>query len=53
MAKTKKPEPAEKSGRALVDIDALGLKSGDYATILASDADLYESVGMFDTRAEK
>ena len=44
---------AEKQGRALVDIPALGLLSGDYATLPAGTADAYAAIGMFDTKAEK
>ena len=42
---------AEKSGRALVDLPAYALKSGDYATLPADVADTLQSVGAFDTQA--
>ena len=42
---------AEKSGRALVDLPAYELKSGDYATLPADVADTLQSVGAFDTQA--
>lgn len=55
MAQAKKAaeakSAAEKFGRALVDIPALELKSGDYATLPAADADAYAEIGAFDTNA--
>lgn len=54
MARTKQTEAesaAEKFGRALVDIPALDLKSGDYATLPAAEADAYAEIGAFDTNA--
>ena len=54
MAKAKSADAesvAEKRGRALVDIPALGLNSGDYATLPAATADAYAATGAFDTKA--
>ena len=54
MARTKNTEAesaAEKFGRALVDIPALELKSGEYATLPAEVADAYAAIGEFDTNA--
>jgi len=56
MARTKQNEAesvAEKSGRALVDIPAHDLKSGDYATLPASAADELAAIGAFDLLAKK
>ena len=56
MAKAKQAgaeSVAEKAGRALVDIPAQGLKSGDYATLPAEVADALEAIGAFDTKAIK
>ena len=44
---------AEKAGRALVDIPAQRLKSGDYATLPAEVADALEAIGAFDTKAKE
>ena len=55
MAKVKQAgaeSVAEKAGRALVDIPAQGLKSGDYATLPAEVADALEVIGAFDTKAK-
>ncbi len=55
MAKVKQAgaeSVAEKAGRALVDIPAQGLKSGDYATLPAEVADALEGIGAFDTKAK-
>ncbi len=54
MAKAKQSaevSAAEKFGRALVDIDAHNLKSGDYATLPAEVADSLSTSGMFDLNA--
>lgn len=56
MAKVKTADAesvAEKSGRALIDIAAHQLKSGDYATLPAKKADALESIGAFDTKAKE
>ena len=53
MARPKKEDTATKTGVALVDIEALGLKSGEFASLPSAEADLYESVGMFDTKAKQ
>ncbi len=55
MARTKKTEPdaEEKSGRALVDLPAFGLTSGQYANLPIEVADALESVGLFDTKAKE
>lgn len=55
MAKAKQADAksvAEKAGRALVDIPAQGLKSGDYATLPDEVADALEAIGAFDTKAK-
>ena len=52
MARTKKLETSEVQGRALVDIAALGLKSGEYATLPIEVAQMYSAVGMFDMGAK-
>ncbi len=51
MARTKK-DSGDVEGRALVDIPAHDLKSGDYATLPAEVAQALESAGMFDTQAK-
>lgn len=54
MARTKPAgdeSVAKKAGRALVDIPAHQLKSGDYATLPAEVADALEGLGAFDTKA--
>ena len=56
MAKAKQTgaeSVAEKAGRALVDIPAQQLKSGDYATLPVSVADALEAIGQFDTKAKE
>ena len=53
MARTKKTEPTEVQGRALVDIPQHGLLSGDYASLPADVAEALEKVGMFDTKAKQ
>ena len=55
MAKAKQAgaeSVAGKAGRALVDIPAHQLKSGDYATLPAEVADALEGIGAFDTKAK-
>ena len=55
MAKAKQAgdkSVAGKAGRALVDIPAQNLKSGDYATLPAEVADALEAIGAFDTKAK-
>lgn len=52
MARTKKLETSEVHGRALVDIAALGLKSGEYTTLPLDVAEMYSAVGMFDMGAK-
>ena len=55
MAKAKQTgaeSVAGKAGRALVDIPAHQLKSGDYATLPAEVADALEAIGAFDTKAK-
>jgi hypothetical protein len=54
MARTKQAAEtaAEKEGRALIDLPAHGLKSGDYATLPAEVADALEAIGHFDTKAK-
>ena len=42
---------AEKFGRALVDLPAHNLKSGEYATLPADVADALAASGVFDTNA--
>lgn len=44
-------EVAYVTGRALVDIPALGLRSGDYVTLLESEFYAYADSGNFDTAA--
>ncbi len=44
---------AEKSGRALIDLPAYELKSGDYATLPSEAADSLEAIGAFDTKAQE
>ena len=54
MAKAKQSaemSAAEKFGRALIDIEAHNLKSGDYATLPADVADSLAAAGMFDLNA--
>lgn len=52
MATKKQAESAaEKFGRALVDLPAHNLKSGDYATLPADVADTLADAGMFDLNA--
>ena len=54
MARTKQTEAesaAEKFGRALVDIPAHDLKSGDYASLPADIADALAANGAFDLGA--
>lgn len=41
------------SGRALVDIPALGAKCGEYIDIPADAAKAYEDAGEFDPKAQK
>ena len=56
MAKAKAPgaeSVAEKSGRALVDLPAFGLKSGEYGTLPTGDANALSDLGSFDVKAEK
>lgn len=55
MARTKQAAEsvAEKAGRALVDLPAHDLKSGDYATLPADVADALEAIGHFDTKAKE
>ena len=55
MARTKNAsEPvAEKAGRALVDIPAHELQSGEYASLPADVADALEAIGHFDTKAQE
>ena len=56
MAKVKTADSesvAEKSGRALIDIAAHKLKSGDYAKLPEKDADALEAIGAFDTKAKE
>lgn len=45
------PKPAEVSGRALVDIPQLGLRSGQYATLSADDYSANCDESNFDTAA--
>lgn len=42
---------AEKSGRALIDLPAYELKSGEYGSIPAADADALAAHGAFDLLA--
>lgn len=42
---------AEKAGRALIDLPAYKLLSGEYATLTADVADSLEAIGAFDTNA--
>lgn len=42
---------AEKSGRALIDLPAYDLKSGDYGSIPSADADALAANGAFDLLA--
>ena len=42
---------AEKSGRALIDLPAYDLRSGDYGYIPAADADALAANGAFDLLA--
>jgi hypothetical protein len=55
MAQAKKAadaeSAAEKFGRALIDIAAHDLKSGDYATLPAAEADALAAIGAFDINA--
>ncbi len=52
MAKAKKSESvSEVSGRALVDIPALGAKCGEYLTLPAEQAAAYADAGEFDPAA--
>lgn len=53
MAKVKKTDEqvAEKAGRALIDLPAYGLMSGDYATLPSDVADALYAIGAFDTNA--
>lgn len=55
MAKAKKTESqeGEKFGRALVDLPAHDLKSGDYGSLPAAVADALEAQGAFDTKAQE
>ena len=53
MAKVKKTDEhvAEKAGRALIDLPAYGLQSGEYATLPSDVADALSAIGAFDTNA--
>lgn len=54
MARTKQNEAesaAEKFGRALIDLPAHDLKSGDYASLPADVADALAANGAFDPNA--
>lgn len=44
---------AEKFGRALVDIPAHNLKSGEYTKLPAEVADALAAIGAFDTQAQE
>lgn len=52
MARTKKEEAGEVTGRALVDIPRINAKSGDYVTIPAEVAAQLEAAGEFDSKAK-
>lgn len=52
MARTKKDESGEVTGRALVDIPRIDAKSGDYVTIPADVAAELEAAGDFDSKAK-
>lgn len=52
MARTKKEDTGEITGRALVDIPRIGAKSGDYVTIPAELAAELETAGDFDPKAK-
>lgn len=54
MAKTKpSTEAIDVQGRALVDLPAFSLKSGEYASLPAEIADQLEAIGAFDTKARQ
>jgi len=42
---------AEKAGRALIDLPAHGLLSGEYGAIPSETADALSAIGAFDTNA--
>lgn len=56
MARLKKSDAesvAEKQGRALIDLPAHNLKSGDYASLPSEVADALSAFGLFDLKAKE
>lgn len=55
MAKFEKTEvtDGEKTGRALIDLPAYDLKSGDYGILPIATAEALAAIGAFDTKAER